>query len=100
MILHDPVEIARLNDTEPLTWCIMSGGTMLHVVEMDVIHVRRVVAVVADRVFPVSALPDAGLALARERGAAIPWMRDAVGERRLDRPPAVRDVGIGGRQGP
>jgi hypothetical protein len=38
---------------------------MLDRVEMDVIHVSRVIAIIADRVFPVATLPNAERAFAK-----------------------------------
>ena len=37
----------------------MLHKAMLYGIEVDVIHVGRVIAVVADCVFPIAALPDA-----------------------------------------
>jgi hypothetical protein len=54
------------------------GGTcrkpVLHRVEMDIVHVDGVIPVVADRVLPIPALPDAGFALA-DQGCAPSFRR-------------------------
>ena len=66
---------------------------------MDVVDVRVVIAVVVDEVFPKSALPDpalAGAAAARRVGG----LRQPARERRLDQPPAGREVVIAFRQRP
>src|SRR5271170_6867837 len=42
----------------------VSGEAVLHRIEVDVVHVRRVVAILANRMLPVAALPDATLTLA------------------------------------
>ena len=78
----------------------MRGDLMLDGVEVDVIHVGRVVGVVADRVFPISTLPDTGFTLAHERRASVSRMRDAAGKQRLDRSPTGRKIGVAGRQSP
>ena len=69
-------------------------------VEVDVIDVGREILVVADRMLPEPALPDAALA------APQPYLRaplasgQATGENRLDQAPAGREVRIALRQRP
>ena len=57
-----------------------SGGLRrepaFHRIEMDVIHVSGVILVVADRVLPIPALPDAGLTLADQGGTPLFRPRD------------------------
>ena len=78
----------------------MRGDPVLDGVEGNVIHVGRVVGVIADRVFPISTLPDTGFTLAYERRASVSRMRDAAGKQRLDRSPTGRKIGVAGRQSP
>jgi hypothetical protein len=74
--------------------------TVLHRVEMNVIHMRREVPVVADRVLPVSPLPDTAFAPARHDRRSR--LADAYGFRKpfLDRAPTAGEIGIALRQGP
>ena len=59
---------------------------VLHRIEMGVVHVRRVVPVVAHRVLPVAALPDAGSPL-RASGMRASLPVGGSREHRRDRPP-------------
>lgn len=69
-------------------------------VEVDIIHVRGEILVVADRVFPEAPLPDAALLAAQARLRAPLAGGQTSGEDRLDQPPARREIGVGLRQGP
>lgn len=73
---------------------------MLDRVEVDIIHVRREILVVADRVLPEAPLPDAAFLAAQARLGAPLASGQTSGEDRLDQPPACREIGVGCRQGP
>ena len=73
---------------------------VLHRVEMNVIHVGGVILVVANRVFPIPALPDTGFALADQGGAPSFRRRDRSREQGLDRPPPNREVEVVWRRHP
>src|SRR3954447_21370987 len=47
----------------------MPRKSVLHRIEMDVIHVNGMIPIVADRVLPIPALPNPSLALADQRSA-------------------------------
>src|SRR3989338_1971438 len=58
--------------------------TMLERVDMDVIHVRTKIRIIADQVFPISALPDAPL-VARHANPGAPFgFWQCLGKRYLD----------------
>ena len=65
---------------------------MLDRVKMNIIHMGREIFIVADRVFPKTALPDATLRLSEARvGASLP-MGQTARKYRLDHAPAGREV--------
>jgi hypothetical protein len=78
----------------------MRRKSVLHRVEVDIIHVRGEVVLIADRMLPVPTLPDAGLALAKQGRAPVRRPRDCAREGRLDRLPSNREVHVARRQGP
>lgn len=49
----------------------MCGKPVLDRIEMDVVHMNGVIRVAADRVLPIPALPNAGIALANQGCAAV-----------------------------
>lgn len=69
-------------------------------IEVDVIHMRGVILLVADGVFPIAALPDAGFTFAHEGGGPVFGVRDLAGEQRLDHLPSGGEIVVAGRQGP
>lgn len=69
-------------------------------VDPAILDVPSVILVVADRVLPEPALPEAHLAPRGLARAAARVGRHAFGEARLDLLPARREIGIAPRQGP
>lgn len=69
-------------------------------VDVDVIHVRRVVLFIADRVLPESSLPNAALTLGHAYRRQAFGFRQCFGEGDLDCLPACRVIGVIGRQRP
>ena len=67
-------------------------------VKVDVIHVSGIIAIVADRVLPIAALPNPALALVRP--AAVPGIGQRLREARLDPPPSIGEVAVTLRKGP
>ncbi len=67
---------------------------LLHRIDVDVIHMGRVVLLVADRMFPESPLPDAALALGGADRRSPFGPRQGLGEGDLDRLPAGRVVRV------
>jgi len=77
----------------------IGNQAVLHQVVVNVIDVSGEIVVVADQVFPEAPLPEIIFAapVAHERRAVA---NQPATERRLDRPPASRKVGVALRQGP
>ena len=73
---------------------------MLHRVEVDVIHVSRVIAIIVDRVFPVAALPNAEFAFAKSGSQYPIAIGQRSGERGFDSSPAVGEVAVALGKGP
>ena len=73
---------------------------MLHRVEVDVIHVSRVIAIIVDRVFPVAALPNAEFAFAKSGSQYPIAIGQRSGERGFDSSPAVGEVAVAQGKGP
>lgn len=74
--------------------------TVLHWIEVNVVHMRRQIPLVADRVLPISPLPDAALATAdHDRRSRF---TDAYAFRKpfLDRAPTAWEIGVVFRQCP
>ena len=73
---------------------------MLHRVEMDVIHMGRIIPLVPDRVFPKSSLPDAAFPLPQSPDRPFRLPCNPSGKARLDvaHTPRIIDVALG--QGP
>jgi hypothetical protein len=67
---------------------------------MGVVHVRRVIVVVADRVLPVPALPDTALAIPDSDQRTWFASRQRFRERGLDVAPPGGKIGIAFRQRP
>jgi hypothetical protein len=74
--------------------------TVLHWVEVRVVNVRRKVGVIADRMFPVSSLPDPAYAPVDDDRRSR--FTDAYGLQKpfLDRAPTAGEIGIAFWQGP
>lgn len=66
----------------------MRGKRVLDRVEMHVVHVARVIPVIADRVLPEPPLPDAALAPTHPHRGALFIGRNGFREGLLHRPPA------------
>jgi hypothetical protein len=69
-------------------------------IEMNIVHVRSEILVVADAVLPEAPLPDAALPVTLARVRTALAHRQAAGEDRLDYPPSRREVVVAGRQRP
>ena len=67
---------------------------MLDWIEVNVIHVLSKIAVIADRVFPEAALPDAALALTRAASGNVFDRAPPTRECRLDEPPACGKIAV------
>ena len=80
--------------------CRVSDETMLNRVEVDVIEMNGKVPIIADRMLPIAALPDAALAAANHHRASRFCSGQRFGKRDLDRAPTAGKVGIALRQGP
>ena len=76
--------------------CDVSHVTVFDGVEMHVVHMGEVVFVVADDVFPVSALPDASFMSCQLRCASMFRGGNASRECAFDQPPAPGVVSIPG----
>jgi hypothetical protein len=91
-------EIATIRGMRPILGLIHKP--MLHRVEMDVIHMPLQIGLVADRMFPVTPLPDSTLAPFVSHTAAALVIRDAEAEIALDPLPAGREIRVSLRQPP
>ena len=67
---------------------------------MHIVHMPGVIQIVANRVFPISPLPDAAFAFRKTHGRQPLRFWDRFGERDLDRFPTEGVVNIIRRQGP
>jgi len=81
-----------------------SDEAMFDRIEMHIIHVRRVIGIVADLVFPEAALPDRRFT-ACKAGSVTPVRTFIVSRHRpchqpFDPSPAHAEIRIAGRQGP
>ena len=74
--------------------CQVSDETMLDRVEVDVIEMNGKVPIIADRVLPIAALPDAALAAANHHPGSRFDSGQRFGKRDLDRAPTAGKVGI------
>ena len=72
----------------------MIDKTVLHWVEVDVIHVAGIIPRVADRVFPKTPLPDAALAAPAPDRRARFGGRQRPGERLLQFAPAAGKIAV------
>jgi hypothetical protein len=80
--------------------CRVSDETVLDRVEVNVIEMNDKVPVIADRMLPIAALPDAALATERHHRGTRFDSGQRFGKRDLDRAPTARKVGIALLQGP
>ncbi len=72
--------------------------TMLERIDMDVIHMRPKIRLIADQVFPISALPYTPF-VARHANPRAPFcFWQCLGKRYLDQPPSGCEIGIIGRK--
>jgi hypothetical protein len=72
--------------------------TVLHRVEMRVVHVNREIPIVAYCVFPIAPLPNAAFTAARHDRRSWLDLRQGFREGYLDRAPTAGEVGISFRQ--
>jgi hypothetical protein len=73
---------------------------MLHRIEMDVIHMGRIIPFVPDRVFPKSPLPDAAFPLPQGPDRSFRSLRNPSGKTRLDFAHTPGKIGVAFGQGP
>lgn len=73
---------------------------VLRRVEMNIIHMRGIIPVVSDRVFPEPPLPNATLAFADSAGRPMLSVRQALGEASLYGLPSGREIRVALRQCP
>ncbi len=73
---------------------------VFHRVEMNVVHMEGVILVIADGVFPETALPDGAFALAGAAGGNGLAGGDFAGEVHLDGLPADGEIGVARRESP
>jgi hypothetical protein len=78
----------------------MRDVLMFHRIEVDIVHMRSEILVVADGMLPEPPLPDAALPAAFARLRTALAHGKAAGENRLDQPPSHREVIIAGWQRP
>ena len=76
------------------------GIPMLHRIEMQIIHMTRIIPLIADRMLPKAPLPDTPLAPRRPDKRTPFRFRKLSCEPRLDKPPAIGEIEIPGRQCP
>jgi hypothetical protein len=80
--------------------CRVSDETVLDRVEVDVIKMNGKVPIIADRMLPIAALPDAALAAANHYRGSRFDSGHRFGKCDLDRAPTARKVGVALWQGP
>lgn len=73
---------------------------MLHRIEMQIIHMTRIIPLIADCMLPEAPLPDTPLAPRRAHKRTPFGFRKLPREPRLDESPTIGEIGIAGRQGP
>ena len=76
------------------------GIPMLHRIEMQIIHMTRIIPLIADRMLPKAPLPDTPLAPRRPDKRTPFRFRKLSCEPRLDEPPTIGEIEIPRRQGP
>jgi hypothetical protein len=65
---------------------------LFHRIDVAIIHRRRLIRVVTNRVFPEPALPEASFAACTPHRGAPFTVRQAFGKPLLNQPPAVRKI--------
>ena len=78
----------------------MGDETVLHRIEVRVVHMGRVVAIVPNCVLPVSLLPDNPFATPGHDRRPCFGSRQRFRNRLLDRAPSTREIGVSFGQGP
>src|SRR6185437_7263000 len=73
---------------------------MLHRIEMNIVHVRGIIAVVTDRVFPEPMLPNPALFTPDHDYGSLLHRRKSPRKRGFDQAPAIGIIGIVFRERP
>src|ERR1700756_2376166 len=82
----------------PFGWA--RGMAVLDRIVVNIVHMPRVVALVADHVLPKAALPDTAFTLQSTTPAQMLVLRNALREQTFDAPPTRGEISIVRRQCP